>query len=103
MPGEKRFPSANPPVRAVTGAIQGQTNNATIDVIFRYARGNVRVVILYTNEARAFLCQRPFGGEIIRMQVMRDDFWRGPVLRVIPSLTRTDLSKGPRLFWEIRG
>ena len=73
-PANQRFAAPDMPVGAVTGAVQGQSNHSSIDLVLRHARGDVRMMMLHADETHAFLRQGPFCRKIIRMKIVRDDF-----------------------------
>ena len=75
LPDEEKFTSPDGAVRSIPGAVPGDTKRWQFDFIFRDAGQGVRDMVLNPDNClTTFL--RKLRGEIIRMQIRRDAFWR---------------------------
>src|SRR5712691_9243835 len=73
IPGDERFPAPNMSVGAVASSIKGKSDDSTFEAILRHTTCNVGVVVLHSDQFRSALLLRPFGGEVIGVEVVGDD------------------------------
>src|SRR5260370_41138148 len=71
--GDKHFSAPNMSVGAVAGSVQGEPDHSAFEVVLRHTTCNVGVVVLHSDQLRSALLQRPFGGEVVGMEVIGDD------------------------------
>ena len=73
--GNEHFPSPDGAIGAIAGAIERDTDHSSVEMIFRHAGSDMRVMVLDTDQLNAFrfLSDCPLGGEIVRVKIVRDD------------------------------
>src|SRR5215469_17838869 len=70
--GNQNFPAPNLAIGAVSGAVERKTDDFALEMVLRHAAGNMRVMMLNTDEGRVLLA-RPPGGEVVGMKIVGDD------------------------------
>src|SRR6516162_1076223 len=111
---QKKFPSPNRPIGAVTGSIPGYAEHGRVEFIFGNAGQNVSPMMLNVDGLFTELTS-VFGGEIIRVQIAGDQAGRSPVqmlqirsnfLKSSEGLTRfeiTNMLANKNLFADTQG
>src|SRR5450755_3180764 len=72
--GEQYLTTPDISVRAVARTIQCESDHSVFQVVLCHATGDVRMVMLYAHQFHSTLLQRPFGGKVVGVKVVGDNF-----------------------------
>ena len=64
------FPAPDVSIQPIARAVESESDNAPVEVIFRHAACDVGVMMLNADALHSLLRQRPARGKIIGMQVI---------------------------------
>src|SRR5215467_4223551 len=70
--GDEDLAAPDVAVSTVTGAIEGEADNFAFEMVLGHATGDMGMMVLHSDQRQAGFLQGPFGGEVIRVQVVGD-------------------------------
>ena len=72
---QQDFAAPNAPIRPISSAIQCESDDASFEMIFGHATGDMRMMVLHADRPYSWLFPRPARREVIRMQVVGHNTW----------------------------
>ena len=69
------FAAPNATIGAISGTVQGKADDAAFEMMLRHATGDVRMVVLNSNQLHSLLLKSPAGAKVVGMQIVSHDRW----------------------------